>query len=335
VRNSEPAVLSIQGLETHFHTRAGVVRAVRGVDLEVGKGETLGVVGESGSGKTVTFLSVLGLLPRIYSRVPAGTAFFDDSDLLRMNDRQLQSIRGKRISMIFQEPMTSLNPVYTIGYQIAEILLAHRQVADKKGAYRKAEELLFEVGIPEPERRVHEYPHQLSGGMRQRAMIAMALSCNPELLIADEPTTALDVTIQAQILLLLKKLQQEYGMSVVIITHDLGVVAQVADRIAVMYSGHVFETAPTRKLFRNSRNPYTRGLLNSIPRIHGGLEELVPIPGVVPVASRVPPGCAFHPRCRFADELCRQQLPEVVSVGENHQTRCHHHEALPAPEGVR
>jgi peptide/nickel transport system ATP-binding protein/oligopeptide transport system ATP-binding protein len=313
-------LLEVRDLQTHFFTDDGVVRAVDGVSFEVGEGETLAVVGESGSGKSVTSLSVLRLVPQPPGRIVGGSIRFKGRDLLALSGAEMRAIRGKEISMIFQEPMTSLNPVYTCGEQIIEALVLHEKV-DRKTARKRAIDMLQMVGIPSPEQRVDEYPHQMSGGMRQRVMIAMALACRPSLLIADEPTTALDVTIQAQILELLKELQRELGMAVLLITHDLGVVAETADRVAVMYAGQVVEYTDVGPAFRETRHPYTAGLLDSLPKLGRKKDQLRVIPGNVPNPTRFPSGCRFHPRCAVAQPRCAEQEPPVKAFGA-HLSRC-------------
>jgi peptide/nickel transport system ATP-binding protein/oligopeptide transport system ATP-binding protein len=313
-------LLEVRDLQTHFFTDDGVVRAVDGVSFEVGEGETLAVVGESGSGKSVTSLSVLRLVPQPPGRIVGGSIRFKGRDLLALSGAEMRAIRGKEISMIFQEPMTSLNPVYTCGEQIIEALVLHEKV-DRKTARKRAIDMLQMVGIPSPEQRVDEYPHQMSGGMRQRVMIAMALACRPSLLIADEPTTALDVTIQAQILELLKELQRELGMAVLLITHDLGVVAETADRVAVMYAGQVVEYTDVGPAFRETRHPYTAGLLDSLPKLGRKQDQLRVIPGNVPNPTRFPSGCRFHPRCAVAQPRCAEQEPPVKAFGA-HLSRC-------------
>jgi len=333
-------LLEIRELQTHFFTDDGIVRAVDGVSLALEPGRTLAVVGESGSGKSVTALSVLRLVAMPPGRIVGGSIRFRGRDLLSLSEPEMRGIRGREISMIFQEPMTSLNPVYTCGAQIMEVLELHLKL-DRAAARRQAIELLQRVGIPSPEQRVDEYPHQMSGGMRQRVMIAMALACRPALLIADEPTTALDVTIQAQILELLRSLQRELEMSVLLITHDLGVVAETADQVAVMYAGQVVETCGVRDAFHSTRHPYTAGLLASLPRLGeetappggrpgagGGPRPLRVIPGQVPDPTRFPSGCRFHPRCPLAVERCRTEAPALRDVGGGHLARCHRAEEI-------
>ncbi len=304
-------LLRIRDLRVQFRTDAGLVRAVDGIDFEVGQGETLALVGESGCGKSVTALSILGLVPRPPGEIASGVIEFEGEDLLRVDEARLRAIRGNDVAMIFQEPMTSLNPVYTVGDQIMESIVLHRALSAEQ-ARKDAISMLHRVGIPEPGRRVDEYPHQMSGGMRQRVMIAMALACDPKLLIADEPTTALDVTIQAQILDLLSQLQRELGMSILLITHDLGVVAETAHRVVVMYAGSVVEQAVVQELFDRPRHPYTAGLLHSIPKLEEACAELQPIEGNVPDALDFPSGCKFHPRCPHVMQRCRREAPPVI-----------------------
>ncbi len=315
-------LVRLRGLKTEFHFEEGEARAVRGVDLDIPRGETLGLVGESGCGKSVTALSLLRLIPDPPGRIVGGRMFYEDIDLLALSEEEMRTVRGRRIAMIFQEPMSSLNPVFTIGHQIVEGVLQHR-TRHRAEARDIAIDTLRAVGIPNPERRVDEYPHQLSGGMRQRAMIAMGLACRPGLLIADEPTTALDVTIQAQILTLLNRLQAEFGMSVLLITHDLGVVAQTTRRVAVMYAGLIVERALTVDLFREPLHPYTIGLFKSIPRLGARREQLDAIPGNVPNPMSIPPGCAFHPRCPHTTDLCRTAIPALKEYRPGHAAACH------------
>ena len=316
-------LLEIRGLKTHFATDDGMVHAVDGVDLTLDRGETLGVVGESGCGKTVTALSALKLIAMPPGRIVAGEVLWQGRDLVPLGPREMQRIRSKEIGIVFQEPMTSLNPVYTVGAQIAETIRAHEPLG-RRAALGKAVEMLRLVHIPNPERRVRDYPHQFSGGMRQRVMIAMALSCNPQLLIADEPTTALDVTIQAQILELLAELKGRLGMAVMLITHAMGVVAETAQRVAVMYAGKVVEEAPVGELFSRPRHPYTQGLIRSIPRIDkaGRKTRLAAIAGVVPSLVDPAPGCRFAPRCPFAMPVCTAATPPLRIIGPNHKVAC-------------
>jgi peptide/nickel transport system ATP-binding protein len=319
-------LLELDGVRTWFYTREGVVRAVDGVSFSIAPGETLAVVGESGCGKSVTAQSILRLLPSPPARVVEGSIRFEGQDLLALDDAAMRDIRGNRIAMIFQEPMTSLNPVLTVGYQIAESLVRH-QAMGRADAEARAAEMLALVGIAEPARRVREYPHQLSGGMRQRVMIAMALACNPRLLIADEPTTALDVTIQAQILDLMRDLKSKVGAAIMLITHDLGVVAEMAERVVVMYAGRKVEEAPVEELFARPLHPYTRGLLGSMPRLGASAqgntpERLSEIAGVVPSLREPIPGCAFAPRCTLATERCRAAAPALEEMGPRHVVAC-------------
>ncbi|AEB12295.1 oligopeptide/dipeptide ABC transporter, ATPase subunit [Marinithermus hydrothermalis DSM 14884] len=326
----EKRLLEVRDLKVHFYTDEGVVKAVDGVSFHIDKGETLAVVGESGSGKSVTSLSIMRLIPYPPGKIVGGEILFRGKDgqvkdLTKLSEAEMRRIRGNDIAMIFQEPMTSLNPVYTVGDQIAEAIMLH-QGKTKKEALELAAEMLDLVGIPEPKKRLSNYPHQMSGGMRQRVMIAMALSCNPSLLIADEPTTALDVTIQAQILELMKKLQEEIGMSILFITHNLGVVAEMADRVVVMYSGRAVEEADVVSIFKRPLMPYTMGLLNSVPRLDLASEHkqrLEAIPGNVPNPLFMPPGCAFHPRCKYmVDGRCNTEIPPLEDAGDGHMVRC-------------
>jgi len=313
-------LLEVRSLSTHFFTEEGVVRAVENVSFEIYPGEILGLVGESGCGKSVTGLSLLKLIPIPPGRIVNGDILFDGRSLLNLEEKEMEKVRGNDIAMIFQEPMTSLNPVFTIGDQIMEAIILHQRL-DKTEARKRAIDMLDRVKIPSPEKRVDSYPHQLSGGMRQRAMIAMALSCQPKLLIADEPTTALDVTIQAQVLQLLKEIQREMGMSVMFITHDLGVVSEIADRVAVMYAGRIFEYGPIEAIFGEMRNPYTRGLMHSIPQLTERKGRLNTIPGQVPDPMNLPVGCKFHPRCYMMIEDCKKGEP-IFQVDGDHFSRC-------------
>lgn len=317
---NEETILDINELRTSFLTDDLEIKAVNGVSLKLPKGKTIGIVGESGSGKSITALSILRLLERP-GKIIGGEVNFKGKDLTKVGNKEMRDIRGNEISMVFQEPMTSLNPVYTIGQQIRETLKVHEGLGKHNGNKRGIE-LLERVGIPSPEQRIKQYPHQLSGGMRQRVMIAIALACNPELLIADEPTTALDVTIQAQILELMNELQDEFGMSIIMITHDMGVVAETCDYVAVMYCGKVVEYQDVKSLFKNPKHPYTVGLLRSIPRHDTDLDELEPIRGTVPSASNMPKGCRFAPRCPFATDLCREELPTLDKQGDGGEVRC-------------
>lgn len=313
-------LLEVKNLKTQFITKKGTVSAVNGVNFSLDKGEIMAVVGESGSGKSVTSLSIMRLLSKSSNIKISGDILFKDENLLDKTEKQMQDIRGKNISMIFQEPMTSLNPVYTIGRQISEAIIKHEGLG-KKEAKEKAVQMLKLVGIPSPEKRINNFPHQLSGGMRQRVMIAMALSCNPELLIADEPTTALDVTIQAQILDLILDLKNKLNTAVLLITHDLGVVAEVADKVVVMYCGQVVEKASVHDIFKDPKHPYTKGLLNSIPKIDEDTERLSIIKGSVPSPLNLPKGCNFSDRCPYCTQKCRETEPSLISLG-NHEVSC-------------
>jgi peptide/nickel transport system ATP-binding protein len=320
---TEP-LLDIRGLKTWFKTDDGMVRAVDGVDLHIDRGETLGVVGESGCGKTVTARSVLKLIDMPPGRFEDGQILWQGRDLIPLSMEEMDKIRAKEIAIIFQEPMTSLNPVYTVGDQIAEVIELHQKLS-RKQAIAAAAEMLRLVNIPNPQRRVHDYPHQFSGGMRQRVMIAMALSCQPKLLIADEPTTALDVTIQAQILELMQEMKERFGMAIMLITHAMGVVAETCQRVTVMYAGKVVEEAPVEALFGDPRHPYTQGLIRSIPRVDRSAEKkqrLEAIAGTVPNLLDPPPGCRFAARCKFAMDVCTQAVPPLKEVGPGHFVRC-------------
>lgn len=313
-------LLEVKDLETEFKVKRGTVKAVNGVSFEVDKGEILAVVGESGSGKSVTSLSVMGLI-RDPGRVAGGEILFNGENLLKKSTKEMQAVRGDKISMIFQEPMTSLNPVYRVKDQIMETILTHTTM-NKKEALKRAIEMLDLVGIPTPEQRVNDYPHQMSGGMRQRVMIAMALACDPELLIADEPTTALDVTIQAQILDLINRLREKLGMAVLLITHDLGVVAETADKVVVMYCGRVVEQATVEQLFTKPLHPYTQGLLDSIPKMDEDRERLYMIKGIVPDPIHLPKGCSFADRCDKCMEKCREHMPKLSVTEDGRKVRC-------------
>ncbi|KLK92459.1 peptide ABC transporter ATP-binding protein [Microvirga vignae] len=315
-------LLDVRDLETHFYGEESVTRALGGISFQVRSGETLGVVGESGCGKSVTALSILRLLPKLTARTVGGEIRFHGRDLLKLSPREMRQIRGNRIAMIFQEPMTSLNPVYTVGHQIAEAVQIHTK-ASRSDAMAKAREMLRLVRIADPERRVNNYPHEMSGGMRQRAMIAMALACSPELLIADEPTTALDVTIQAQILRLIVDLKEHTGTAVMFITHDLGVVAETCQRVIVMYAGRIAEQASVTDLFARPAHPYTQGLMRSVPdRRHGRQRRLPEIPGIVPSLREPIVGCSFAPRCPFAIGICREKTPTLRDIGPGHAAAC-------------
>ncbi len=316
-------LLEVKNLQTYFFTDDGVAKSVDDVSYTVDKNETLGVVGESGCGKSVTALSIMRLIPQPPGRIVGGEILLNGQDMLKMTEEEMRKIRGNRIGMIFQEPMTSLNPVFTVGNQIEESIILHQNVS-KEEAKKRAIDMLKQVGIPAPEQRYGEYPHQLSGGMRQRVMIAMALSCNPEVLIADEPTTALDVTVQAQILELIKSLQVKLGMAVVLITHDLGVIAETADKVAVMYASHIVEYAPVDEIFYNPLHPYTVGLLGSIPKLHIESDRLMTIEGSVPAATNFPVGCNFNSRCPWATEICYKEEPALIEHEPNHKAACHH-----------
>jgi peptide/nickel transport system ATP-binding protein len=327
-------VLEVEGLQTYFYTRSGLVKAVDGVSFSLRRGETLAIVGESGCGKSVTALSLMRLVADPPGRIVGGAVRLDRLDLLGLDAAAMRQIRGKEISMIFQEPMTSLNPVMTIGRQIGEALMLHEEMS-RKEALARAVEMLQLVGIPEPQQRVKEFPHQLSGGMRQRAMIAMALACNPKVLIADEPTSALDVTIQAQILELMATLREKLGTAMILITHDLGVVAETAERVIVMYAGRKVEEAPVDDLFAHALHPYTRGLMNSIPRLALMRREtahaaarLQEIPGMVPALSNLPAGCTFAPRCSLASDICRREYPLYQEKRPGHWAACWHSDQL-------
>ncbi|MEX2655211.1 MAG: ABC transporter ATP-binding protein [Acidimicrobiia bacterium] len=321
---TDEALLQVEGLATHFHTRGGVVKAVDEITFSVRRGEVLGIVGESGCGKSVTALSILGLVPHP-GRIERGRVLFDGTDLSELSNRELSQIRGDRISMIFQQPSSALNPVMTAGLQIEEVYELHREMTEEVRE-DKATEMLARVGIPDPGRRATSYPHELSGGMAQRVMIAMALACEPDLLIADEPTTALDVTIQAQILDLMRALQTESNTAVVLITHDLGVVAEMADRVAVMYAGQIVEETDVHTLFSDPKHPYTQGLLGSIPVLGAVKDELETIPGVVPSLVDLPTGCRFASRCKARVEhdltICTEVAPDLIPVADNHGVRC-------------
>jgi oligopeptide transport system ATP-binding protein len=315
-------LLQVKDLRTHFFTDEGVVRAVDGISYDVEEGETMGLVGESGCGKSVSALSILRLIPSPPGKIVGGEVWFDGRDLLKVNEEEIRHVRGNRIAMIFQEPMTSLNPVLTIGRQITEALELHLKM-NRNAANRRAVELLEMVGIPEGHTRLNDYPHQFSGGMRQRVMIAMALSCNPKLLLADEPTTALDVTIQAQILEILARLSSEFKTAVIIITHNLGVVARYADRVNVMYAGKIVESGSAREIYGRPRHPYTLGLLRSVPRLdEARRDKLVPIEGLPPDLANIPPGCSFYPRCSYHIDRCRQEEPPLMLVDGKHYAAC-------------
>ncbi len=316
------SLLEVRNLKTYFYTSQGVVKAVDGVSYDVRAGETMALVGESGCGKTMSALSIMRLVPKPQGSIVSGEIYFQGRDLLKLNEEEMRRIRGQEIAMIFQEPMTSLNPVLTIGRQITETLEAHQPIS-KEEARERALELLRLVGIPDPEQRLNDYPHQFSGGMRQRVMIAIALSCTPKLILADEPTTALDVTIQAQILELMRELSQKFGVALMIITHNLGVVARYADRVNVMYAGKVIESASAREIYQNPRHPYTLGLLRSVPRLDQPRKaKLDPIQGQPPDLWNLPGGCSFSPRCKFVIEKCTHEVPPLREVGADHRSAC-------------
>ncbi|MGB9692660.1 MAG: ABC transporter ATP-binding protein [Candidatus Sumerlaeaceae bacterium] len=326
--NARP-LLEVRQLTVQFETLDGTIRPVEGVSFALGRGEKLGLVGESGCGKSVTALSIMRLLPTPPARITEGEVFYDGRNLLALSEPEIRRLRGDRLAMVFQEPMSALNPLHTVGDQIAEVLRIHRGLS-RREAFGETVRLLEKVQIPEASRRAHDYPHQMSGGMRQRAMIAMALACNPDLLIADEPTTALDVTVQAQILALLERLAGEYRSSVLLITHDMGIVAELCDRVAIMYAGQIVEIGRLQELFDRPLHPYTQGLLRSLPTIDdfASRRKLYTIPGSVPDPQHFPPGCRFHPRCEFATEECRQEAPDLMKVGDEHQARCWHWERI-------
>ena len=320
--NKNNSVITVRGLRVYFFTEEGVVKAVEGIDLDIKKGETLGLIGESGSGKTVSALSLVQLLPIPPAKIVGGSVFFENMELLTLSDKKMREIRGGKISMIFQDPMTSLNPLYSVADQIAENLRVHQKMPPDK-ALIEAIRMMNVVGIPDAERRSIEYPHQFSGGMRQRIMIASALSCLPALLIADEPTTALDVTIQAQVLELIEELKQKYDTAVLYITHNFAVVAEIADRVAVMYAGYIVEEGDVYTIFENPKHPYTIDLLSSIPRVDKKLSHLEVIKGSIPNLITPPEGCRFHPRCKKVVDKCSKVVPERVEINERHFVRCH------------
>ncbi len=314
-------VLEVKDLKAHLHTRWGVVRAVDGVSFSVRAGETLGLVGESGSGKTMTALSLLRLLPQPAGRIVNGQILLDGDDLVPKSEREMQRVRGRQISMILQDPQTSLNPVFTVGNQLVEALRGQRRDA-KARLWRRAAEALRRVRVPAPEERLRAYPHQMSGGMKQRVVGAIALACEPRLLIADEPTTALDVTIQLQYLTLLKDVQARMGLAMLFITHDFGIVARICDRVAVMYAGRIIESGPVRPLFKSPRHPYTGALMASVPRMEARVERLPSIEGQPPALHRLPPGCRFAPRCSYVEDRCRREYPPMFAIGPTHEAAC-------------
>lgn len=311
--------IDIKDLAVKFTTMDGVVHAINGVDLKIEKGKTLGLVGETGAGKTTTALSILRLIPNPPGEITSGTIVLEEKNIFEYTEKEMEAIRGKQVSMIFQDPMTSLNPVMTVGDQIAEVIQLHENV-DAKGALEKAKEMLEMVGIPG--NRAGEYPHQFSGGMKQRVIIAMALVCNPHLLIADEPTTALDVTIQAQVLDLMQKLKEKYGTSMLMITHDLGIVAEVCDEVSIMYAGRIVEHGTLEDIFNRTSHPYTEGLFGSLPNIEKREEELKPIPGLMPDPTNLPSGCPFHPRCVYCQEICKSRVPAQIHLSDTHTVAC-------------
>ena len=311
--------LDIKNLSVEYRTSDGITKAINGVDLQIEKGKTLGLVGETGAGKTTTALSILNLIPNPPGVITDGTIMLEGNNVFDYTEKELEEIRGKQVSMIFQDPMTSLNPVITVGDQIAEVIQLHEEI-DKEGAMKKAKEMLEMVGIPGD--RASEYPHQFSGGMKQRVIIAMALVCNPQLLIADEPTTALDVTIQAQVLDLMKKLRDQYNTSMLMITHDLGIVAEICDTVSIMYAGRIVEHGTLEDIFEATAHPYTEGLFGSLPNIQNRTARLKPIPGLMPDPTNLPSGCPFHPRCKYATELCSQRLPKKVQLSDTHSVCC-------------
>lgn len=317
-------LIKVANLQTHFKSEGRTVRAVDNISFSVREEETVAIVGESGSGKSVTSLSIMRLIPNPPGQIVGGQINFHNENLLALSDKKMREIRGNKISMIFQEPMTSLNPVHRIGAQIAETIILHQGLS-KKDAWDRSVELLKLIGIPSPEKRAFDFPHQLSGGMRQRVMIAMALSCRPDLLIADEPTTALDVTIQAQILDLMRKMREEFGMAIMLITHDLAVVAEMAHRVIVMYAGQIMEEAPVTDLFAEPLHPYTHGLLRSIPKLKGDKGRLYVIEGSVPDLSQLPQGCSFHPRCPVAGARCRSKRPDLMALNNGRRVSCWQH----------
>lgn len=318
-------LLDIKNLTIHYITDDGVVKAVNGIDIELNKGETLGLVGETGAGKTTTALGIMRLVPNPPGKILSGEITFEGKDLLKLPDGEMRKIRGNKISMIFQDPMTSLNPVMTVGEQLAEVIQIHEGLSNEE-AIEKAKKMLEMVGIPGE--RHTDYPHQFSGGMKQRVVIAIALACNPQLLIADEPTTALDVTIQAQVLDLMKRLKEEFNTAMILITHDLGVVAEVCDKVAIMYAGEIVESASLEDLFENPKHPYTLGLFGSIPNLEEEVERLNPIKGLMPDPTNLPSGCPFHPRCPKAKDVCKIQVPKTTDLGNGHRVRCLIYEGL-------
>lgn len=315
-------ILDVKNLQTHFFTRSGVVKAVDGVSFSVNKGETLGLVGESACGKTITCLSLLRLVPKPAGKIVGGEVILDGTDLLKLSKKKMQDIRGEQISMILQDPMTSLNPVFSVGKQIAWPIKQHQKNINKNAIWEKVKEMLAKVKIPSPEIRMMEFPHQMSGGMRQRIIGAMSLSCQPKIIIADEPTTALDVTVQAQFLDLIKSIQREDDLAMIMVTHDFGIVANVCDRVAVMYAGKIVETAPIRDLFNNPQHPYTIALMASLPKMEDDLDTLYSIEGQPPDLSKLKPGCSFMPRCDRAKEICSKEYPTITEIKDGHTVNC-------------
>lgn len=322
---SKKELLNIEDLAIHYITEDGTVKAVNGIDIKLNKGETLGLVGETGAGKTTTALGIMRLIPDPPGKIMNGKIEFEGKDLLNIPEEEMRMIRGNKVSMIFQDPMTSLNPVMSVGDQISEVIEIHQNL-NKQEAMKKAEEMLELVGIPGA--RVNDYPHQFSGGMKQRVVIAIALACNPQLLIADEPTTALDVTIQAQVLDLMNNLKQEFNTAMILITHDLGVVSEVCDKVAIMYAGEIIETASLEQLFENPRHPYTLGLFGSIPNLEEETDRLQPIKGLMPDPTNLPTGCKFHPRCPYATDICSKQEPKGTAIEDGHKVKCLIYEGL-------
>jgi len=315
-------LLAIKNLKVEFHTDDGVYKVLDGVDLEIGRGESMGLVGETGCGKSVTGFTILGLIPKPAGKIVEGEILFEGQDLLKLPEKEMRKIRGEKISMIFQNPFSSLNPAYTIGDQISEAILLHQEVKGRKGLRDKTIKILEMVGFPNPPGHLNDYPHQLSGGMRQRAFIAMALSCNPPLLIADEPTTALDVTIQAQVLALMADLNHRAGFSLLLISHDLGIISQMCDQVSIMYAGSIVETTGMENFFSNHKHPYSNGLIGSIPRIGDRKAVIETIPGVVPSLVNPPPGCRFHPRCADAMDRCQKEKPVLRGIAPGHKVAC-------------
>ncbi|SHJ99549.1 ABC transporter ATP-binding protein [Paramaledivibacter caminithermalis] len=322
---SKKELLKIEDLSIYYITEDGTVKAVNGIDIKLNKGETLGLVGETGAGKTTTALGIMRLIPNPPGKIMSGKIEFEGKDLLNIPEEEMRMIRGNKISMIFQDPMTSLNPVMTVGEQIAEVIEIHQDL-NKQEAMKKAEEMLELVGIPAA--RVNDYPHQFSGGMKQRVVIAISLACNPQLLIADEPTTALDVTIQAQVLDLMNNLKEEFNTAMILITHDLGVVSEVCDKVAIMYAGEIVEAASLKQLFENPRHPYTLGLFGSIPNLDEEVDRLKPITGLMPDPTNLPTGCKFHPRCPYGTDICAKQEPKAIEIEDGHKVKCLIYEGL-------